>query len=77
MSTEKYKSHISPRTKAGAAMLVWIIFCYLMVEWPVLEFANRIHPFIGGVSFLYFWLSFWYILLVIGIFVTAWKVWKP
>ena len=58
-------------------MLLWILICFIMVEWPILGWANRIEPSIGGFPFVYFWLTLWYVLMAIGVIATALFVWKP
>jgi len=71
------KTHLLPRTLKGLVMLLWILICFIMVEWPILSWANRIEPFIGGFPFIYFWLTFWYVMIAIGAIVTALFVWRP
>ncbi len=71
------KSHLVPRTTGGWILLIYILFCYLMTQWPVLKAVNKAVPFVLGMPFVYAWLTFWYILLVIGAILAAWKVWKP
>jgi len=48
-----------------------------MTQWPVLKAVNKAVPFVLGMPFIYAWLTFWYIMIVIGAIITAWKVWKP
>jgi len=76
MGTKIVRSHFLPRTTKGTVMVVYFLICYLMVEWPILRFANKIHPRIAGTTFLYGWLLIWYILFCIGAIITAKYVWK-
>lgn len=65
------------RKTLGLAVIIWILLCYVMVEWPVLAWANRIEPFILGLPFSYFWLTFWYVMMTVGGIFAALYVWRP
>lgn len=49
----------------------------ILTQGPFVAWANRVEPFILGMPFLYFWLTFWYVLLVVGALIAAARVWRP
>jgi len=57
--------------------LILIIAGLVLTQGPFVAWANRVEPFILGIPFLYFWLTAWYILLVVGALIAAARVWRP
>lgn len=67
-----FKSHLIPRTRRGKFVTLAILCLYLLIQWPILRFANRIQPLILGLPFLYFYLLVIYV-GIIAIMVYAAK----
>jgi len=67
-----FKFHFIPRSRKGKIVTVVILGIYLLLQWPALQLANRIEPFILGMPFLYFYLLLGY-LLIIGAMIYACK----
>lgn len=66
-----------PRTSQGkVAMILWIIF-FALVQYPLITLvAGKLHPYVFGLPFNFF---YWWIMFLVLIFleiIFAWKVWQ-
>ncbi len=59
-----FKSHFVPRSRTGKRVVLIILCLYLIIQWPILQLANRIEPFIFGIPFLYFYLLVIYLAII-------------
>ena len=66
-----------PRTTRGkVAMVIWIIF-FALVQYPLVTLAaGKLHPYVLGLPFNFF---YWWIMFLILIFleiIFAWRIWE-
>jgi hypothetical protein len=66
-----------PRTTRGkVAMVIWIIF-FALVQYPLVTLAaGKLHPYVFGLPFNFF---YWWIMFLILIFleiIFAWRIWE-
>ena len=64
------KSHFVPRSRRGRGVVLFILFLFLLIQWPVLQAANRIEPFVLGMPFLFLYLLVIYV-GIIGVLLYA------
>ncbi|MCG8606682.1 hypothetical protein MJD09_17065 [bacterium] len=65
-----FRSHLIPSTRRGKTVTIFIVCLYLLIQWPILSLVNRMHPFILGMPFLYFYLLVIYF-CIIGVMIYA------
>lgn len=66
-------SHYIPRTYAGRAAVILFLGLLALAEPPIVfAVANRIEPWIGGVPFLYGWLTLVYVALL-AVLILVWR----
>lgn len=58
------KTHLLPQTRVG-----WIVFLVFLISIvamspPALDWANRIEPVMGNLSFVFWWATLWWLVLV-------------
>jgi len=59
------RSHWWPRTSAGRIALIWFLASMALAQPPVVyRIANRIHPLLLGMPFLYVWLLAAYVSMI-------------
>ena len=59
-----FKNHLIPRSRKGKLVTLTVLCLYLLIQWPILRFANRIEPFVLGMPFLYFYLLLIYFCII-------------
>ncbi len=64
MDYPRFPNHFVPRTRTGRRIVSLFVFLFLLAEPPILYLANRIHPFLLGQPFLYFYLLVVYCALI-------------
>ena len=65
-----------PRTLKGKiAAIIWLI-TFLMVQYPIITWANRAQPYVLGAPFNFFWWWAWFNIVALVEIVIAWKVWE-
>ena len=68
------RNHLVPRKRSTWALIIWYLVIFSMVEWPGWQIANRVEPMIGGLPFIFVWATIWWAILMVTMFLTAWKV---
>ena len=59
-----FKNHLIPRSRKGKLVTLTVLCLYLLIQWPILQFANRMEPFVLGMPFLYVYLLFIYCCII-------------
>lgn len=73
MSAGPIRTHWWPRTASGRVVVVAFLLALALAQPPVVWMvANRIHPWILGLPFLYAWLLGAYILMI-AVLLIAWR----
>lgn len=59
------RGHWLPRTRAGRIAVIWFLASIALAQPPIVyRVANRIHPLLLGMPFLYVWLLAAYVSMI-------------